>query len=98
MLDSNQSKVMLPRLVLRIFVAFACATAGYGQAAVEYALQSSGGAVSASASNPIIAGCRVDSTLLTCLSRSYPKTTIVVVALLTVMIFRWLTRGYRTQS
>jgi len=83
---------MLSRLTLGIPAALACATVGYAQAAAEYALQSSRSAASASGAGATIGGCRVDSTLLTCLSHSYPKTTIIVIALLALMILRWLAR------
>jgi len=91
------SKGLLSRLALTMLAASACATVGHAQAAAEYALKSSGSAVSGVA-NGSIGGCRVDSALFTCLSRSYPKTTIVVIALLTLMILRWLTRAYRARA
>ena len=80
------------RLTLGVLAALAFANAGYGQAAVEYALKASGSATAASGPGAVIGGCRVDATILTCLSRSYPKTTIAVLALLTLLIYRWLTR------
>ena len=98
MLDCNRSKALLSRLTLIILAALACAIDGYGQAAVEYALKSSGSAVPASGAGAIIGGCRVDSTLLTCLSHAYPKTTIIVVVLLAVMFLRQLTRAYSARS
>jgi hypothetical protein len=98
MLDCNRSKALLSRLTLIVLAALSCATAGYGQAAVEYALKSGGSAVSASGADATIGGCTVDSTVMTCLGRSYPMTTILVIALLTLMILRWLTRAYRVRS
>jgi hypothetical protein len=89
---------LLSRLTLIILAALSSVTVGYGQAAVEYALKSSGSAVSAGRADGVIGGCRVDSKLLTCLSRSYPKATILVIGLMTVMIVRWLTRAYRVRS
>lgn len=83
---------MLSRLALTLLAAMACATAALGQAAVEYALKSSQSTLSGGGSGTIIAGCKVDSTVVACLSRSYPKTTIIVIALLTLVIWRWLTR------
>lgn len=85
---------MFPRLTLRIVAALACATVGLGQTAVEYALKSSGSAVSASGQHASIGACRVDSTLLACLSRSYPKITIIVIGLLVLAILRWLAKAY----
>ena len=98
MLDCNRSTALLSRLTLIVIAALSCVTVGYGQAAVEYALKSSGSAVSASGEDATIGGCRVDSTVMTCLSRSYPKATILVIGLITVMILRWLTRAYRVRS
>ncbi len=65
---------------------FAYSSIAYGQAAVEYALKSGGSAVSASGEPATVGSCRVDSSLLTCLSESYPKTMIVLLALLTILI------------
>jgi hypothetical protein len=59
------------------------------QAAVEYALKSAGSAGAASGASAI-AGCKVDSALLSCLSHSYPRTTTVVAVLICLMIVRWL--------
>lgn len=59
------------------------------QAAVEYAMKSAGSAVSASGS-AAIAGCKVDSVLLTCLSHSYPRTMIFAAVVICVIIMRWL--------
>jgi len=98
MLDCNRSKALLSRIILRILAALTCATAGYGQAVAEYALKSSGSAVSASGGVAAIGGCRVDSSLLTCLNRAYPKTTIVVIALLALMLWRWLARARAARS
>ena len=94
MLDCTGSKALLSRLNLSILAALACAIVGYGQAAVEYALKSAGSAASASGAGAAIGVCRVDSALLKCLSRSYPKTTIIVIGLLTVLIWRRLTRAH----
>ena len=97
-LDCDRSKALLSRLTLIVIAALACANAGYCQAAVEYSLKSSGSAVSASGAHATIGACRVDSTLLTCLSHSYPKTTIIVIGLLAVMIMRQLTRAHAARS
>jgi hypothetical protein len=64
------------------------------QAAVEYALKSAGSAVAASGGSAI-AGCKVDSTLLSCISHSYPRTTIVAVVVATLLFLRWLAGGAR---
>jgi hypothetical protein len=98
MLDCNWSKALLSRLTLIVLAALSYVTVGYGQAAVEYALKSGGSAVSASRADAGIGGCKVDSTVMTCLGRSYPKTTIAVIGLLTLMILRWLTRANRVRS
>jgi len=97
MLDCNRSKSLLSRLTLKILVALACVTVGHGQTAVEYALKSSGSAVSGHAADATVGGCKVDSTLLTCLSRSYPKIMIMVAGLLAVLIMRQLTRAHSTR-
>jgi hypothetical protein len=70
----------------------------FGQAAVEYALKSAQSAVNAGG-NSVIAGCRVDSTLLTCLRHSYPRTTLLTVIVICLLILRWLASytGYRTR-
>ena len=96
-IDCNGSKSVLSRLVLGILAALACATVGYSQAAVEFALRSSGSAVSGSGAPAAIGGCRVDSTLLTCLSRSYPRATIVVVGLVIVIILWWLAKAHASR-
>jgi hypothetical protein len=88
---------MLSRLALGTLAVARCATVAYGQAAVEYALKSSGSAVSGSGAPATMGGCRVDSTLLTCLSRSYPTTTIIVAGLLAVMILWWLARAFASR-
>jgi hypothetical protein len=59
------------------------------QAAVEYALKSAGSAVAASGGSAV-AGCKVDSALLSCLSHSYPRTTIPVAVVICLLIVRWL--------
>ncbi len=92
-LDFGRSKSMPASLSLRMLALLACTTSAFGQAAVEYALKSSGGAVAAS-SSAAIGGCKVDATLLSCLSRLYPKTTIVVVGLLLLLVLRWLFKWY----
>ena len=91
------SKGSLSRLALIVLAPLVCATVGHAQAAAEYALRSAGSAVSTGA-NATIGGCRVDSALFTCLGQSYPKTTVVVIILLTLMILRWLTRAYRSRA
>jgi lambda repressor-like predicted transcriptional regulator len=66
-----------------------------GQAAVEYALKSAGSAMAPSGGSAI-AGCKVDSTLLSCLGHSYPRTTILIGVVIGLLILRWLARprGY----
>lgn len=62
------------------------------QAAVEYAVKSAGSAAFANggSSGSSIAGCYVDSNLLSCLSHSYPRTTIVAAVLICLFVIRWL--------
>ena len=98
MLDRIRSMALLSRLTLTILAELTCTTVGNGQAAVEYALKSSGSAVSASGADATIGVCRVDSTLLTCLSHSYPKTTIIVIVLLALMLMRQLTKVHAARS
>ena len=59
------------------------------QAATEYALKSAGSAVTGSGSSAI-AGCKTDSSLLSCLTHCYPRTTIVVAVVTCLLIVRWL--------
>jgi len=67
------------------------------QAAVEYGLKTAGSALS-SGGGTAIAGCNVDSTLLTCLSHSYPQTAIILAVVICLLIARWLygQMGYRS--
>jgi hypothetical protein len=64
--------------------------AAHAQAAAEYALKSAGSAVAGNGGSAI-AGCRVDSTLLPCLSRSYPRATTMTAVVISVLFWRWLT-------
>jgi hypothetical protein len=66
------------------------------QAAVEYALKSGGSAVSPGSASEI-AGCKVNSDLLICLSHSYPRMSILSAVVIFLLIIRWLNRhaGYR---
>ncbi len=66
------------------------------QAAVEYAVKSAGGAVAASGGSGI-AGCKVDSALLSCLSHFYPRTMMLAAVVICLLIVRWLAghTGYR---
>ena len=66
------------------------------QAAVEYALKSGGSTVSSGSASKI-AGCKVDSDLLMCLSQSYPRMSILSAVVILLLIARWLYRhaGYR---
>ncbi len=95
MLNCSRSTALLLRLVCGVLAALGCVRVAHGQAVVEYALKTSGSAVATSGAGPAIGGCRVDSTLLTCLGESYPKATLVVIGLLTVMIVRRLVRAHR---
>jgi hypothetical protein len=71
------------------FTLFAIPITLRAQAAVEYGLKSAGGALS-SAGGTSIAGCNVDSALLTCLSHSYPQTAIIIAVVICLLIARWL--------
>ena len=68
------------------------------QAAAEYGLKSAGSAISGSAATTI-AGCRFDSSLISCLGNSYPRASIVVALVAGILILRWLLTqaGYRTR-
>jgi hypothetical protein len=68
------------------------------QAAVEYGLLSGGRAPSASGGFAAIAGCRVDSSLLTCLNHSYPETTILVAAVICLILVTRLSRRSRHRA
>ena len=59
------------------------------QGAVEYALKSAGSTAAVS-NNATVAGCRMDSAVLTCLSHVYPQTTILIVVVVCLLIVRWL--------
>ena len=69
------------------------------QAALEYGLTSAGSAVAAGGGSAMIAGCRVDSALLTCLNHFYPGTTILIMVAVCLIIIRWLAgrARYRTR-
>lgn len=84
---ASRSNASLLRLAAGVLAALASATALSAQAAVEYALQSSRGAVSAVGGDAAIGGCKVDSALLACLGRLYPKTMIVATVLLALFIY-----------
>lgn len=79
--------VVVPLLVLPVVLR--------GQAAVEYALKSAGSAAAAGGGSAI-AGCQVNSTLLSCLGHSYPRTAILIGVVIGLLILRWLARpkGY----
>jgi hypothetical protein len=66
----------------------------FAQAAVEYALKSGGSVLPASAGSAI-AGCNVDSAVLTCLSHSYPRASILTAVVIGLLIVRWLAAGSR---
>ena len=61
----------------------------FAQAIVEYALKSASSTLS-QATGYGIAGCYVDSALFTCLGRQYPRTAILVVGVLGLLILSWL--------
>ena len=79
-----------PRLLrFAVLYIFALPITLLAQAAVEYALKSAGSAPPVS-SNATVAGCRMDSAVLTCLSHVYPQTTILIVVVVCLLIVRWL--------
>jgi hypothetical protein len=67
------------------------------QALVEYGMLSGGSAASTGGVSARIAGCKLDSALVTCLNRSYPGTTIFVAVVISLITLRWLLgrRRYR---
>jgi len=79
-----------PPLRLFQFVAlplFAIPAVLLAQAAAEYALKAAQSPVSASR-RVSVAGCQVDSDLLTCLSHSYPRTTVIVLVVVFLLVVR----------
>jgi hypothetical protein len=62
-----------------------------GQAAMEYAVQT-GKSVSTS-NGAVVAGCQVDSELLSCLGRTYPQGAIVAVVIILFMLLWWFARS-----
>ena len=70
------------------------------QAAVEYALRSGGGALSANGGLATIAGCQVDASLLTCLTHAYPGTMLLIAVTICLIMLRWLSgrAGYRARG
>ena len=70
----------------------------FAQAIVEYALKTAGSAVSGN-SGPAIAGCAMNSSLLTCLRDTYPRAMTVCAVVIGLFILRWLAGciGYGTR-
>jgi hypothetical protein len=64
------------------------------QAMTEYAIQS-GGAATAQGGGWSVAGCKLDSTVLSCLNHSYPRTTIGVAVVAGLLIIGWLSGRFR---
>lgn len=89
--------IMLPPVFrLVTFFVFAIPINLLAQAAVEYAARSAGSAILAKGSFAI-AGCPVDSALLTCLNHSYPRATILVGSAVCVFAL-WLLGGARHKA
>lgn len=95
--------VFMTRSLLRsigfvAFSLFALPGALLAQAAVEYALKS-GSSVVSHIEGSRVAGCKVDSSLVVCLSRSYPMAAVLIGATICVFIVRRIVRltGYRTR-
>jgi hypothetical protein len=86
--------IMAPSRLVRLgtLTVFALPVNLLAQAVVEYALKSAGSAVSAS-SGPAFAGCTMNSSLLTCLSDTYPRAMIACEVVIGLFILRWLA-GY----
>ena len=63
---------MLWRLAVRCVGVVATTTAVYAQAAVEYALRTGAAAASGTRDSLFIGACRVDSSFISCASRTYP--------------------------
>jgi hypothetical protein len=63
-----------------------------GQAAIEYGLKTAGALPGngSSVGGNAIAGCQMDSALLTCLSHSYPRAAILTGVVICLLILRWL--------
>jgi hypothetical protein len=68
------------------------------QAAVEYGMRSAGGAVSGDSGFATIAGCKVDSALLTCLNHSYPGTMLFIAVVIGLIMLRWLSGRARYRA
>jgi hypothetical protein len=82
--------------VLRaIFLAWAFAAALRAQAAVEYAAKTAGGALTGQGQAAGIAGCRIDSNVLSCLAHSYPRAVTATVVGLCLLVFFKLVSGSR---
>jgi hypothetical protein len=88
---------MLRRSAITALGFAATATLAHAQAAVEYALKSSGGALSAG--RPLYIGvCPVDRSFLDCASRMYPsafRLTVLALLVLGVIALATRRRAYR---
>jgi hypothetical protein len=73
------------------------------QAMVEYGLKAAGSVMGASGgsggSAVAVAGCKVDSALLSCIGHAYPRTAVVAAVVICLLIVRWLAlnAGYRAR-
>jgi hypothetical protein len=74
-----------PRIVLGCLCALALANAAYAQAAAEYAVKSSTGALSGSGSSIHLGACPVDTSLISCVSHYYPVS--IQIAILALCVF-----------
>jgi len=77
---------VLARLVGLLFLALPLTL--FGQAGIEYALKT--GSSVAAPGGSAIAGCPVDSALLSCLGHAYPRAAIVGGIVVLSLILRWL--------
>ena len=69
----------------------------FAQAVVEYALQSGSSALS-HIGDSAIGGCNIDSGLVRCLGRTYPRAAIAVVVVLGLLMVRWLAGATRSKA
>lgn len=86
--------------MFRRFFSLSCVATGLlrAQAAVEYSLKAGGSAVSETANQAHLGVCRINADFLSCASRAYPKTTLIVAMLAGLMVLRWfMGSGHRAR-
>jgi hypothetical protein len=82
------TKAMLLMVRLGVLSFFAFPLTLFGQAAIEYAMKT--GTSLPTGERTAIAGCQVDSALLTCLGHAHPRGAILGGAVLLFLLVRWL--------